>query len=392
MNLLKSTATLAIGLTVTLIPASAKSLTVEEVINPRQANTGWVTDMADILDSDTEKELNHIITQQERADGTEIAIVTVPETAPAKSPKAFATELFNYWGIGKAELNNGILFLISKGDNRVEIETGYGIPARLPNSTVGIIIDRTILPQYRQGDFDNGTLQGTQALIEALQPQGESVKENATFKWQNIAIVLLTGTGTIAVLSGVLSLIKRKSNVYVKPANNLSLQRHDIRTVCCAACQQPMNRVKVEHSKAQSVAQKLGGVSYRGYQCLNCASNSETHSTVAYFSNSDRYDDCPKCQELTVTKTGEVITPATEQLPGELVSKMQCHCCGYYQEEIIEILPKSEQNRSSNHSHRNGANSGYYNYYGGSGYSGNSSSGGSFGGGASGGDGAGGSW
>ena len=54
-----------------------------------------------------------IIDNLERADGTEITVVTVLETAPAESPKTFATELFNYWGIGKAELDNGILFLIS---------------------------------------------------------------------------------------------------------------------------------------------------------------------------------------------------------------------------------------------------------------------------------------
>ena len=390
MNLLKSTAILAIGLTVALIPVTAEALTVEEVINPRQANTGWVTDMADILDRNTEKELNRIIAQQERVDGTEIAVVTVPETAPADSPKAFATQLFNYWGIGKEELNNGILFLVSKGDNRVEIETGYGIPERLPNARLGIIIDRTILPQYRQGDFNSGTLQGTQALIKALQPQSESVEEDTTFKWQNIAIVLLTGTGTIAGLRGILSLVKRRKNVFVKPGKNLSLQRHDIRTVCCAECQQPMNRVEAKLSKAQTVAQKLGGVSYRGYQC-SCDSNNKAYSIVAYFSNSNRYEDCPKCEELTVTKTGEVITPATERSPGELVSKKQCHCCGYSQVETIKIPEIVKPNRRSNHTHH-GANAGYYSYYGGGGDGAGGSSGGSFGGGASGGDGAGGSW
>lgn len=76
-------------------------------------------------------------------------MVTVPETVPANSPKAFTTQLFNYWGIGKADQDNGVLFLVSTGDRRVEIETGYGIESILPDAQVGNIIDTKITPQLK---------------------------------------------------------------------------------------------------------------------------------------------------------------------------------------------------------------------------------------------------
>ena len=392
MKLLRSLTILSIGSAIALNPLASKAITVEEVANPRLANGGWVTDMADILNSDTEQELNRLISAKEKADGTEIAVVTVPETAPAASPKAFANELFNYWGIGKDESNNGILFLVSPGDNRVEIETGYGIPEQLSNSTVKVIIDSTILPQYREGDFDSGTLQGTQALIAALQPQIETTKTEAIFDWQNALLFLLVGTGAIAVIGGVGSLFKKRGKVFVTPNKNLSLQRRDNRTVCCAKCHQPTNRIKkIDLTQAQKVAQKLGGVSYRGYQCSTCVSNNKAYSIVAYFSDSERYDDCPKCQELTVIKTAEVITPATSNRPGLLLSKKQCHCCGYYREEAIEIHKIVRHNSYKHHAHHHNSTSQHH-YYGGSSYDGGAGSGGSFGGGASGGDGAGGSW
>ena len=261
----------------------AQALTVEEVVNPRQANGGWVSDMADILNSNTEQEVNRIIAEQERADGTEITVVTVPETAPAESPKAFATKLFNHWGVGKAESNNGILFLISKGDNRVEIETGYGISEELSNASVGIIIEYTILPNYREGDFNGGTLKGTQALIEALQPNIEPTQAEPSSHWQNVLILLFAGLGAIATIGGTTSLIRRRNKVFVKPNKNRSLRRSDNRTICCAKCRQPMERVgEIELTQAQKVAQKLGGVSYRGYLCSNC--NLVNNSIVAYFS------------------------------------------------------------------------------------------------------------
>jgi uncharacterized protein len=76
--------------------------------------------------------------------------------------------LFNHWGIGKADEDNGVLFLISIGDRRVEIETGYGIEPILPDAQVGQIIETNITPPFKQGDFDAGTLAGTKALVVQL--------------------------------------------------------------------------------------------------------------------------------------------------------------------------------------------------------------------------------
>jgi uncharacterized protein len=114
-------------LTLILFPLPSYALTVQDVPNPRREYGGWVTDMAEILSPDTEAKLNQIIFQLERQNGDELAVVTVPETTPAPNPKAFTTELFNYWDIGKQEENNGVLFLVSKSDRHVEIRTGYAL-------------------------------------------------------------------------------------------------------------------------------------------------------------------------------------------------------------------------------------------------------------------------
>ena len=134
---------------IVLIPLAALALDVKDVPNPRQINGTWVTDMAGILDQSTESQINSQITQLEQKNGAEIAVVTVPETSPSPSPKAFATALFKYWKIGKKGQNNGILLLISKGDRRVEIETGYGVEAILPNAKVANIIDTQITPKFK---------------------------------------------------------------------------------------------------------------------------------------------------------------------------------------------------------------------------------------------------
>lgn len=161
----------AVLLVVFLLPQPAWAITLEQVPNPRRQYGGWVSDTANILSSSTENELNRLITQLEQRTSAEMAVVTVPNTQGYATPKDFTTQLFNYWGIGKAGQNNGVLFLISVGDRRVEIETGRGLVAILPDSRVQQIIDQQILPRFRNGDFDGGTLAGVRQLTSVLQGQ-----------------------------------------------------------------------------------------------------------------------------------------------------------------------------------------------------------------------------
>ena len=178
---------------VLLSPLSTLAITVEEVPNPRSTYGGWVSDTADILSDSTEAELNKMISELEAKNGAEIAVVTVAETSPSASPKAFTTELFNYWGIGKKDVNNGVLYLISVGDRRVEIETGYGLTKILPDEKVKNIIDNKIIPNYKEGNFDNGTVKGTQAIISSFITRRTSSTEISINKSELIFIALFLG-------------------------------------------------------------------------------------------------------------------------------------------------------------------------------------------------------
>lgn len=168
-----------VSLAVISISSASLAVAVESVPNPRQANGGWVTDMASVLSSSTQAKINQLISNLEAKNGSEIAVVTVPDTSPSETPKKFATALFNQWGIGKKGQDNGVLFLISKGDRRVEIDTGYGVEKILPDARVGNIIKQEIAPRFKKGDFDGGTLAGIKALVKAL--DGETATATTTY-------------------------------------------------------------------------------------------------------------------------------------------------------------------------------------------------------------------
>ena len=219
-----------------LFPFASLAVDVKDVPNPRQVNGTWVTDMAQMLDEPTEAQLNSIITQLERKNGTEIAVVTVPETAPSASPKEFTTKLFNYWGIGKKGKDNGVLFLISQNERRVEIETGYGMEAILPDAKVGKIIDTQILPRFKQSDFNGGTLAGTKALVVAIETHQpatsasqttlptqsstltQQVTQDDDFPWLPIvAGWVVFGGGLVLVLAAINSAQRRQRRSCIKP-------------------------------------------------------------------------------------------------------------------------------------------------------------------------------
>jgi len=154
-----------------LLPGAALAFAVRDVPNPRQSNGGWVSDVAGILRQDTETRINGMIDALQRHDGSEMMVVTVPDTSGSSSPKTYATELFNTFKIGKKGIDNGVLMLISKGDRRVEIETGYGMEERLPDARVGTIIRTSMMPRFKEGDFDGGSLAGVGDVIGLLSPE-----------------------------------------------------------------------------------------------------------------------------------------------------------------------------------------------------------------------------
>ncbi|BCL34303.1 TPM domain-containing protein [Nostoc sp. MS1] len=410
-NLLKPKQILAVGLfssVLFLSPLSSLALTVQEVPNPRQRGV-WVTDMAGILNNETESQINQLISQLEAKNGTEMTVVTVPKTSPADSPKAFATQLFNYWGVGKKGKDNGVLFLISVSDRRVEIETGYGVEAILPDAKVGDIIDSQIIPRFKKKDFAGGTLAGTKALVVILESERSptvgvspsptvsetrspltsnpqtSQPENNSNPWVFVAVV---GASILGV-GGAATYLGRKKKILIPPSGRTRRKQGNY-SFCCADCQQPMVKVDAatveEHlNKVEKIAQNLGSVSFNGWKCPSCSEKlTDTgFNIVALESRSSRFRRCPHCEELTVTRTETTVVSPTQYNVGKRLITDKCHSCAYHKkiEEVIPRLPPPPPPSSG--SWGGGSSSG-------GGFSGGG--GGGFGGGSSGGGGAGGSW
>ncbi|QUY44457.1 YgcG family protein [Acaryochloris marina] len=393
---------------ITTFPLTARAVPYKQVPNPRQQNGAWVTDMANVLSPQTEAKLNQLITDLEAKNGSEIAVVTVTNTAPSASPKAFATSLFNHWGIGKKEEDNGVLFLISKSDRRVEIETGYGIEAILPDAKVGRIIDQQILPKFKTGNFDQGTLKGTQLLVTHLgsdssvtvssNPIPNTSQDSSDFSW----ILWVLGGG--GFIGGMSFLVNRKKGALLKPGKRSRVSReeysNDLRSTPprCIYCQKSLKKVNAEilspHlTTIEQTAQKMGSVKFMGWKCSSsCPNASDSIHIRAYIWNQISFRECSNCEEYTTRHATEILEEATEKECGKQLITQMCVCCGLYK-EFQEKTPRLKPVRSRSSS--TSSYGGYGGYSGGGGSGGGSSGGsggGGFGGGSSGGGGAGGGW
>jgi uncharacterized protein len=128
--------------------------------------TGYVNDFESLLSLKEKNQLDSIIIQFEKQTTNQIVIVTIPEIKPYESLKDFSTDLGNYWGVGQAEKDNGLIILVSKNMRQIWIGTGLGSEEILTNSILETIISTTIVPPFKKGAYFEGIRAGLIACID----------------------------------------------------------------------------------------------------------------------------------------------------------------------------------------------------------------------------------
>jgi len=135
-----------------------------------QPDSGYITDKANILGKKAENRIERWLWDIEKKTGVEIIVVTIgsikdfPGT-PNSTIEEFAKGLFNKYGIGNLPANNGVLLLVSLGDRKARIELGasYG---HVRDADVQRIMDRIIVPKFKNADYAGGITEGVKALAK----------------------------------------------------------------------------------------------------------------------------------------------------------------------------------------------------------------------------------
>ncbi|MBI2092837.1 MAG: TPM domain-containing protein [Deltaproteobacteria bacterium] len=129
--------------------------------------TGFINDFAGIIDPPARTQLANIITQFNNATGNEIAVVTIP-SLDGEPIENYAVKLFEKWGIGKKNEDNGLLLLVAPSERQMRIEVGYGLEPYINDALAGRIIRETVVPHFAAGNFPLGVLNGVVEIISII--------------------------------------------------------------------------------------------------------------------------------------------------------------------------------------------------------------------------------
>ncbi|MBN2072917.1 MAG: TPM domain-containing protein [Actinobacteria bacterium] len=155
-----------------------------------------VSDFAGILERGYAGKIDKIISKIERKTSVEIAVVTI-DSLKGESIDETALKLFNKFGVGKKEENNGVLFLISGSDNQYRIELGLGLEDIMDDDLQRRLFNNLISPNFKKRRFGKPILKFVRVIYDRI--KGGKASRLSLITW----------------LAGLLSLISVATGIFL---------------------------------------------------------------------------------------------------------------------------------------------------------------------------------
>lgn len=114
----------------------------------------YVTDSANVLSNETEQMIiNYNGALEQQCSGAQIVVVTVDYLGGMYCDE-YAYQLFNEWGVGSSEYNNGMLLLLAVQENKAWLAYGLGLNSLISSSDVDDMLDEYFWDDFDSGDYD----------------------------------------------------------------------------------------------------------------------------------------------------------------------------------------------------------------------------------------------
>lgn len=142
------------------------------------ALTGRVVDNAGLIDTATKSAIEARLKAHEEKSSDQVVVATIA-SLEGEVLEDYANRLFRAWGLGQAQQNNGVLLLVARDDRKIRIEVGYGLEGTLTDLHSKLIIDNTIVPAFRAGNFAAGISAAVDDILTVLTGDGAELEERA---------------------------------------------------------------------------------------------------------------------------------------------------------------------------------------------------------------------
>ena len=148
-----------------LLLTAASALAAPQVVQPTE--DFYVNDSANVLSDAVEGLIVLNNDALYAACGAQIVFVTVPTTGTA-SIEEYAYTLFNSWGIGSSDKNNGILLLMAIDDDDYWLVQGKGIQDYITSGDLDDMLFDDLEPDFAAKDYSAGAEKLFTALFDAV--------------------------------------------------------------------------------------------------------------------------------------------------------------------------------------------------------------------------------
>lgn len=165
---------------------------------------GYVNDFANVLNRQSEAEIEAIAKSLAEQQGIELAVVTLTSIEP-ETPEFYRLKLFEQWQIGGSE-DSGLLILLVTESRDIQVEVGYGIEGVLPDGKVGAILDQFVIPHLARNDYDRGLVEAAKSYQAEL--IGESFLLESSHEQSGGDVPAFV---VFLVMAIIVSIISRKS-------------------------------------------------------------------------------------------------------------------------------------------------------------------------------------
>jgi len=251
---------LVFGFWALMIPFTALAQTFPENTSTR------LNDFASLLTAAHAQTVDTMLQQVRSDTGIEMTVVTLESQnsyAPDMTLEQFATALFNAWGVGDAQRNDGIMVLVVRNDRAMRIELGAAF-GQAWNAHAKQVIDQEFLPAFRNGRYSDGIRVGTQAVIEDIARPfaAGDFAPVTTGRTENVIVI------AVAFLFGALLLGARR------------LGDAATRMRRCPACGQRGTLRRERHTIMHATQTSTGQGKTETY-CTACSFRKVSHYTIA---------------------------------------------------------------------------------------------------------------
>jgi uncharacterized protein len=175
---------------------------------------GHINDTANMLSGGAVQSLEKMLTDFERTDSTQIAVLTIASLA-GEDIQEFSIKVAETWKIGQKGTDNGAILLIARDEKKIRIEVGRGLEGKLTDLMSGRIIREKIRPRFSKGDFDGGVKDGLSSMIDAVRGEFKasqsSPKKNRASGFPTILtlliflLILIVFLGAVSKILGALA-------------------------------------------------------------------------------------------------------------------------------------------------------------------------------------------